>query len=397
MNDEEVIAAPPDTASGSQTVDETKSAQDVQQEDTSSSKGDPADQTPPASGVDDDLAEFKKTVTEIVGKPEEKTESTETAKTDEAAPKTDGPEAAKPGEAVTDALSQQLKLTERPEWKDLTAIADKVSPEAGKQVRAALRGMYKREYDLGQLVEKAKPAQAVVREMWQSVGNSEQGFNNMRALIVNFDRNPQACVPMLQKLLSDAQQRAGLVIQSPEYVTEIKSLEQQVQDGTLTQEAFDRRKKEMLEVEGARASSKTATTAKASAEKTEQAKAAQAKMQQTIESLNKAEADWTANKLKTDPDFEAVQEMLGLYVNRNSQDFANTHKRVPTVAEANELLEKSLKQAKEQAGKFRPPARARRVVTDNGNGSSGNNRQQPATELDEFKQTVEQSHKARFG
>lgn len=65
------------------------------------------------------------------------------------------------------------------------------------------------------------------------------------------------------------------------------------------------------------------------------------------------------------------------------------HQRVPTTAEAVALLEKSLNQAKGEAGKFRPKPKAKTPITGGSNGSSGNNRQQPGSELDEFRQVVE--------
>ena len=392
-----VNAALPESAPGSEGVEDQKTTQDAPAV-SSPAPGAQADQSPPAT-ADDELAEFKQTVKEAVaGEPAVSTEAKkpedQTAKTDEPAEKTDEQKA-------SDALSQESeaekKWTDRPAWKQLTEIADKASPEAGKQVRATLRTLFKSQDDLTGALARAKPAQDVVREMFQSVGGSEQGFNNMRHLIRSFNDDPAGAVPMLEKLLTDAKGRAGMVLQSPEFLTEIKSLEDQVRDGQLTQEAFDRRKKEMLEVEQSRATQKRQTERSTATARTQAQTKAQQETQAAVEAVNAAETQWTADKLKNDPDFAAVQTLHAAFAQKNSLEFFSEKKRLPNVVEAKEILEKSFKQAKDEAGKFRPKARARTVVTDNGSGSSRDTRQQPQTELDEFRAEVEKAHKIRFG
>lgn len=397
--DEEVTGATAGTPPATETaaVKPAQAAPEV----TAASPGAPAESTPTATETE--LAEFKATVAEAIGN--EKGSSTE-SKADGGDTKTDEPVAAK-AEDDPEALSQEskdqdlavkgpdgkapVKLTERPEWQKLTAIADKVSPEAGKEVRAVLRQMFKGQHDLQVLVEKAKPAQEVVREMLQSVGGSEVGFGNMRKLITTFDRDPAGAVPMLERLLGDARQRAGLVLQSPEFVTEAKALDQQVADGSLTKEAADKRKAEMIEVERTRADNKRATQRTQTEEQQRKTQETQAKIQAQVASINQAEADWAAAKKKIDPDFELVADVHAAFAQQNSLDFWNTHKRLPSVTESTEILEKSLKQAKEKLARLRPTPKAKAALTTNGDGSSGNNRQTPQTELEEFKAEVEKA------
>lgn len=360
-------------------------------ESTADSTGDQADTTPPA---DEALEDFKADVAKATGTdtskvPEEKTEAK--AETDDTAT-----EKVEPKE--TEALSQENgkvpeNLTERPEWQKLAAIADKVGKAEGKEARQMLRGFYKREYDLNQTIEKSKPAQEVVNEMFQSVGGNEQGFKNMRQLIKNFDVDPAGSVPQLKILLEDAMKRAGMVLQSPELLTESQQLEQQLREGNIDQAAFDKRSKELLELEQVRTTNKR-TQAQTQAEQTRQERTqAEQKTQAAAAEINNAESAWVDGKLKSDPDFKAVEVLHSAFAKQNALDFWNKEQRMPSPKESVEILEKSLKQAKDEAAKFRPKPKARQVVTGGSNGSSGNNRQQPQNEYEEFQHEVESAMK----
>lgn len=391
--DSTVIAATTGTAPESETATE-EIAQSGSPEVTDASKGAQAESTPPA---DDELAEFKADVAKASG--EEPATKTETeSKTEESAAQKSDEHAADEGkEKESDAdLSQENetvpeKLTERPEWQKLTAIADKVGKAEGKEARALLRGFYKREYDLNQSIEKAKPAQEVVQEMFQSVGGSEQGFRNMRQLIKSFDVDPAGAVPMLKTLLSDAEKRAGLVLQSPELLTEAQQLDQQVKDGVIDQTAADKRKKELLELEQVRTTQKRTQTQTDAERQRQQRTQSEQKVQAAATEINQAEEAWVNAKQKSDPDFAAVQILYSAFAKQNALDFFHKGSGLPNAKETVEILEKSLKQAKDEAAKFRPKPKARQAIASGSNGSSGNNRQQPSNELDEFKAEVERA------
>ena len=360
---------------------------------TTDSQGAQAESTPPA---DDELEEFKAEVAKATGAEPTNTETESKPETETATPP--GEPADKSGEEEESAaLSQEKqvpdKLTDRPEWQKLTAIADKVGKVEGKEARALLRGFFKREYDLGQVIEKTKPAQEVYQEMLQSVGGNAQGFSNMRQLIKDFDADPAGSVPKLKILLDDAMKRAGMVLQSPELLTEHQQLEAQLRDGVIDQAAYEKRNSELLELEQVRTTSKR-TQAQTQAERDRQQRQQSEKQRaEAAGAIDNAEAAWTDNKSKTDIDFAPVQKQFNRIARENAEILFKEINRIPTVKEINELLEKSLKQAKDEVAVFRPKPRARQAITGGSNGSSGNNRQQPSSELDEFRAEVEAAQK----
>ncbi len=373
----------------------------------------------PAPDTDSDFAQFKAEVARATrsepgrSKPASEAESAVTAPTHETPD-----EPGRAGEAEhDDALSQANtdtqvqaearhpdpagepdpkvpeKLTDRPEWQALTKIADRVGPEAGRETRRMLREFYRREHALNQTVERLKPAGEMLADIRRSVGGSEQGFNNMRHLIRSFESDPKGAVPMLQLLLGDAMKRAGLVLQSPDLMREAGELDRQVRDGSVQPTAAEKRRRELLELEQARVSTRQ-TTARAQAEQArQQTERVQGELTRATQAINQTEAGWAADKLRSDPDYAAVQRLHGVFAQQNALDFFNQHQRLPSATEAVALLEKSLSEAKAEAGRFRPKPRALSPVTGGSNGSSGKTRQQPASEYDEFRDDVESALK----
>ena len=357
---------------------------------TLASLGDQTGSTPPVSGLD----EFKADLAKAVGKEPEAPQETEAEAEPGDLPKTDEPKVEPKDEAgESKALSNTEqekvpeKLTDRPEWQAATKIADKLGKAEGTQMRGILRGIYKREYDLTQTVEKLKPAGEVVQEMYQSVGSSEVGFNNMRHLIKSYDADPAAAVPMLKMLLEDAEKRAGLVIQSPELLTESQKLEKQVEEGIIDREYADRRRQELLELQQARTHQERSQ--KQEAEKRQQTQRAQIEQKQmaAISEIEAAAAAWEKEKMATDPDYAPLK---GLHTSRT---FTLAEARVAelgrmlTGSEARAIAEEALKQVKAEVGKLLPKRTARQPIN-GGDGSSGNNRQQPMSEEEQFKADV---------
>ena len=364
---------------------DSSSATDVKSE--SSTEGVKSVDSPPTT-QDEGLDEFKADVAKATKAEPARTEA-EAKPEVTGATKTDEPAPDKGMDKDSEALSQEIEksFAERPEWKAMAAL--KVDERSQKIIRQQLRTLFNRESVLTQAVERAKPAQEVVAEMFQSVGGSEQGFRNMRHLLKSFDADPAAAVPMLKTLLSDAEKRAGLVLQSPELLTEAQVLDEQVRAGVIDQGAADKRKKELLELEQVRTTQKR-TQVQTEADRQRQQRAqSEFQTREAAEAINLAEANWTAGKLKNDPDFRAVQSLHGVFAQQNALDFFNEHKRMPNVKESEQLLEKSLKSAKDEAAKYRPKPKPRQAISGGANGSSGNNRQQPASEFDDFKATVE--------
>ncbi len=336
------------------------------------------------------MAEFKADVAKAAG--------TEPAKADdevdpEAAVTTDEPAASKEEAQPSDALLQDPnkvpeKLTDRPEWQKITAIADKLGPAAGKEARGLLRSMFKTQHELTQQVEQFKPALEVVEEMKRSVGGSEQGFTNMRQLIKHYDESPKDAVPMLEMLLDDARKRAGLVVSSPELMTEEQKLQEQVSNGDIDAAEAERQRTGLLERQQARLLQQQQQTER----ERQQRQQTEQQQQKAVADLNQTEQRWTADKAKADPDFEAVKGLHDRFTQLNALDFQAKHKRFPNVQEGIALLNKSYEEAKAEAKKFKPAPKPRQAVIA-GEGSSGDNRQQPGSELDEFKETVAKAYK----
>ena len=372
------------TATDSATDNNAQGATEVT---PASTQGAQAESTPPA----DELAEFKADVAKATGQePQDSTADSE-AETDVAeAKETDEPAKAEGEAKETDALSQQEKvsekLTERPEWLKLTAIADKVGKEAGKEVRAVLRGMFKQQHDLTSQVEQAKPAIEVVQEMMQSVGGSDVGFSNMRNLIKSFDQDPANAVPMLETLLSDAKKRAGLVVSSPELLTEQQKLQEQLDSGLIDTQAAETRKQELLELQQARTLKEQQ---KLTAQQRDQRQAAE-QQQAAVQEIQQAAQQWEKEKLANDPDYLPLKNLHTSRVMQLAEAKVAELGRMLNGKEAKALADDALKQIKSEVGQLIPKRKERQAIS-GGSGSSGNNRQQPATEFDEFKADVERA------
>lgn len=390
-----VIDAP---ATSSQAVENetTENISQVDSEVSTASPGAQAENSPPAKT---ELDEFKETVAKATGKEPIKAESE--TKAEETAPKTDEPEAeVEAEEKDPDALSQDKqgekvheKFTDRPEWQAATKIADKLGKAAGVEMRGILRGIAKREQDLTQAIEKAKPAQEVVQEIFQSVGGSEQGFRNMRHLIKSFDGDPTNAVPMLETLLTDARKRAGLVLQSPELLTEAQTLDKQVEDRLIDQESADKRKAELLELQKARNGTERTQALTQKQQQEKQLAEQTQKHQAAVNEIQTAAESWEKEKLAKDPDYLPLKSLhMSRCVQLADQKVNELGGRMLTGKEARTVADEALKQVKEEVSKL-IPKRTAKVPVSGGNGSSSQHRQQPTTEFEEFQATVEAAKK----
>ena len=320
------------------------------------------------------------------------------AKPDEAEPEAgspdkDEPEATKTDEAKSPDLSQEApkRFTERPEWQKLTAIGDKLGPAAGTEVRQIMRSMMERETIMAKQQEQFKPMAEAASELSRECGG-EVGFNNMRTLVRQVNNDPAAAVPMLEKLIADAKQRAGLVVTSPDLLTETQKVDQMERNGEITAEFASQRRKEITELETHRAASKR-TTAVTEQERERQAtREAQQRLTAELSAIDDVETSFNSDKAKNDPDFKAVSPLFAKFVQLAGVNFQAEHKRNPSASEAKALLEKSYKEAKTEAMRFKPKPKAISPVRNNG--SSTNTRHQPVTEQEKFEQRLAEA-KAR--
>jgi hypothetical protein len=386
--DETEVAAPLESAPAVE-VEHVESQPDAPA--TSSPAGGSDDS--PTSPEETEKAEFISELAKARGE----TKEAETAETPEQTetPEQEVPEATEKPEVKADDLSQSESeipkpFTDRPEWQSLTKFGDRLGKTEGAEVRKTLRTLLERETNLVQEVERSRPHVAVVTDLIKEVG-TEQGFRNLVSFIKQSNADPATAVPMFEKLLADARQRAGLVIQSPDLLTQSQKLDQLVRDGEMTQEQADQRRKELTELEASRANTKrTASQTEQQRRATEQT-AVQERQRAEFASIDQAERDWTIAKSKSDPDYKMVEPLFIKFAQLGATEFKAENRRNPNPADAKQILEKAYTDAKAEALKFRPRRAA--ITPTRDTGTSRNTRQQPMTEAEQFKADLEAARK----
>jgi hypothetical protein len=341
------------------------------------------DDSPP-SPADDDRKAFDAAMAEAKG---EKPLTDAAEITEEPAPlETDEPKEPKTEEAKADDLSQsesEKPFKDRAEWQELSKLADSLGKEKGAAVRKTMRTLFEREAGLAKAVEQSKPAVDVAMELYRAAGSDQTAFTNMRAFIKTFTNDPANAVAMCEKLLIDAKTRAGLVIQSPDLLTEVQKLDQQVKDGEVTPEQAAKRKQELTELESSRATLKRKTA------ETDQQRQAREQEQQNqrieqskVETYN-AEKSFLEATAKADPDYKVVYPLYAKLAQLAGREFLDTNRRLPNAAETKTICEKSFREAKAELARVRPRRQAAAPVRDTG--SSRDTRHQPVTELEQFR------------
>ena len=119
---------------------------------------------------------------------------------------------------------------------------------------------------------------------------------------------------------------------------------------------------------------------------------AQQRLTAELSAIDDVETSFNSDKAKNDPDFKAVSPLFAKFVQLAGVNFQAEHKRNPSASEAKALLEKSYKEAKAEAMRFKPKPKAISPVRNNG--SSTNTRHQPVTEQEKFEQRLAEA-KAR--
>lgn len=189
------------------------------------------------------------------------------ANADGAAPQED-----EQGEATAEAdRSLNLPFTKRPEWQGLL----KLMPEDKKsEVIKTIRPVFEQAQALSVEVRQLKPKAAVADEFRQYAGD-EQGFQTMRHIVRAYAVDPASSVPILEQMLQDARERAGLVVTDAD-------LKQRLDDGELDERTA-------IELQTARVGAKSA---QARAKQTEQSAVSQRQaqaQQETMRALNEWE------------------------------------------------------------------------------------------------------------
>ena len=350
------------------------------------------DDSPP-SPEETAVASFDAALAKAQGKPAEASpeEAPETPET----PAPEVPEAKTEPEAKPVDLSQpeseNIPFEQRKEWQKLVKLVDPLNKEVGKEVRATLRGLMQTEVKLRREVQEAAPHVQTVKHLVAEMGN-EIGFNNLVTFVGKVNRDPAGSVPMLEKLLNDAKQRAGMVIQSPDLLTEAQKVQVALDTGEITPEQAAQRQKELTELETHRATTKR-TTAQTQVERRQsQERQAVERQQAEFSEIDRTEQEWTEAKSKSDPDFPLVQTLFGKFTQLAATEFVTTNKRNTTTTEAKQILEKAYADAKAEAMKFQPKKRQVTPVRDEG--TSRTNRPKPVTPEQKFEDRFDRAVKA---
>lgn len=291
------------------------------------------------------------------------------------------------------ALSQEQNealnkaFAERPEWKKVLAATPK---EKQGEVRAAMRGIYERENSLHKQIEQNKPVLTAFDRFRKATGGEQEAENTIRLAELHKAGDMRAR-EMLVMLLNDFDSRTGAVLTSPDLLQRSQGIDKQVGEGALTPEDGEQRKKDLVEIQKARAGKQATEAELKQRDDTQRNNSAEA---QTQEMVNACDA-WEKDKLKSDPDYPALKKFsdsLAFQIGNERQQQLKGE-RLLNGREMKEVLEEAYKQAKEEAAKFRPAPKTRQVTT--GTSSSATSRRQPANKAEEFDQMVEQLESRR--
>lgn len=275
-----------------------------------------------------------------------------------------------------DALSQESEqgfnksFSERPEWGQAMKIARQAGPEAEKQMRQALRGVYQREQSAHEQVKKLKP-QAVYGERIAKVLGDPQAVENSVRLIESFAAGEPAAEEMLVSLLTDFRSRTGKVLSSPDLVKRLESAKADKRDGLITEEQYEAQRQDLLELEQTRKARQQAESRVKERETAEQSK--------VVEDRAKAFEQAIALGVRqlNDPDFPVIEDWVYAEVNKlcieeKRQQRELTPERMPG------LVKVAVANVKGRLQGFGAKPRSMRPLPEGGGGSSELGEKEPS-------------------
>ena len=188
-----------------------------------------------------------------------------------------------PANAEADS-SLNLPYTKEPAWQ---AVVKSVPADKKSEVIKAIRPVVEKSQRLTVEVQQLKPKAAVADEFRQYAGD-EAGFQTMRQIVRAYAVDPAASVPVLEQMLQDARERAGLVVVDAD-------LKARLESGELDETAA-------TELQKTRVEANTAKNRLKQTEQTQQQRAEQEASQELSNSLN----SWEERIRESDPDFGNV-------------------------------------------------------------------------------------------
>lgn len=260
--------------------------------------------------------------------------------------------------------SADVPFQKRPEWQEAIKLG-------GDKIKPILRKLMGREVALTQTVRELEPMREVVKELRTHTGD-EQGFSTMRNIVKLYATEPDKSVPILESMLKDARQRAGMEIVSTDLQQRLDAVKQAVKRGDLTTEDGQQRETELLELEQARVTRKNAETKLQQTEARRQRSEADAQTNAVVSALN----SWEENIRERDPDFgvvttlddpkhgESIADQVFDAISLKDQHTKATKHRAPT---SEELVSEAARIYKLARGRLGTPTlREQRPITAQG-------------------------------
>jgi hypothetical protein len=253
------------------------------------------------------------------------------------------------GPAEDEPEEEEAKESPPEEQAEPAEVAEPNEPEAKKEEPAKAEKDEAEKFDerslsakarkrFQELANEAKENRGIVDELKRYAGD-EDGWRNMRLLIRNHAENPAEAVPMLEMLLNDARERAGLVVKSPD-------IRQKLDDGLVDEPTA-------LELEQARVA---AQRNKAAQEAQAREKAAESQ-QAMVTALDQ----WEASVRSRLPDYDSYQ---GLVRAKLSEAAMRTFPKSPD--EAVQMAQSALDDITGWVKQRMTPVQPRKVATSSG-------------------------------
>lgn len=236
--------------------------------------------------------------------------------------------AEKTGQAEESSAEAEADAGEESTGEAESKTADEPDAEAPKETPEVRKSEAQKR--IVQLVREKKALQHQLDEIKTYVGG-EDGFKGFRELVRLHAEEPAEAVPMLEKLLADARDRAGLVVKSDD-------IKRKLDDGVIDDDTA-------VELERSRA---------------EKAWIAQRNQQMVQQSIVAAVDQWEANLRERTPDFDDIADLVLDRVRAMSGE------RPPaTPKEAVAMAQAAYDHVIQRVRKFQP-AKERKVQTSSG-------------------------------
>lgn len=195
--------------------------------------------------------------------------------------------------------SLNVPFAQRPEWKGLIAIAGEKKGEAIK----LLRPVFEANQQLTERVKGLQPMADIVGELKTYTGD-EEGFAKMRSIVKTYASEPDQAIPILEDMLKDARQRAGLEITSPDLKARLAEIDDKARRGVLDADEAEAWKADLAAAETARATGNRAKATLEQSQTQKQQERQQAEAHARLVSINQ----WEESIKERDPDFGVVTE-----------------------------------------------------------------------------------------